>query len=200
MPEGYSLDYASSDVVLNRIGVTNGRFTTTTGMSYRVLVVDDNAVHMPLNVLKKIRDLVNAGAIVIGPKPTDSPSNSDNQAEFKTIADQLWGFGEGAQGRKGPGIRWPVRSRRSQGFADLSGFRVYETSKRHVRGFRPSQDFRWRYLLRVQPQEPRGERGSHFPVGRQGAGTLACRDRRDRAGVLQGRQWTHYRFFEARSG
>ena len=97
VPEGYALDYASSDVVLNRIGVTNGRITTTTGMSYRVLVVDDNAVHMPLNVLKKIRDLVNAGAIVVGPKPTDSPSNSDNQAEFKTIADQLWGSGEGVR-------------------------------------------------------------------------------------------------------
>jgi hypothetical protein len=95
VPEGYALDYASSDVVLNRIGVTKGRITTTTGMSYRVLVLDGNAVHMPLNVLKKIRELVNAGGIVIGPKPTDSPSNSDNQAEFKSIADQLWGSGEG---------------------------------------------------------------------------------------------------------
>ncbi|HWE37394.1 MAG TPA: glycosyl hydrolase [Isosphaeraceae bacterium] len=97
VPEGYALDYASSDVVLNRIGVTNGRIATTTGMSYRVLVLDNNAVHMPLNVLKKIRDLVNAGAIVVGPRPTDSPSNSDNQAEFKAIADQLWGSGEGAR-------------------------------------------------------------------------------------------------------
>jgi hypothetical protein len=97
VPEGYALDYASSDVVLNRIDVTNGRITTTTGMSYRLLVVDDNAVHMPLKVLKKIRDLVNAGAIVVGPKPTNSPSNSDNQAEFKTIADQLWGSGEGVR-------------------------------------------------------------------------------------------------------
>jgi hypothetical protein len=66
-------------------------------MSYRMLVLDDNAVHMPLGVLKRIRDLVNAGAIVVGPKPTDSPSNSDNQAEFKTIADQLWGSGEGVR-------------------------------------------------------------------------------------------------------
>lgn len=95
VPEGYALDYASSDVVLNRIGVTKGRITTSTGMSYRLLVLDDNAVHMPLNVLKKIRDLVKAGAIVVGPKPTDSPSNSNNQSEFKSIADQLWGPGEG---------------------------------------------------------------------------------------------------------
>lgn len=97
VPEGYALDYASSDVVLNRIGVTNGRVTTGSGMSYRLLVLDDNAVHMPLNVLKKIRLLVNAGAIVVGPKPTDSPSNTDNQAEIKSIADQLWGPGNGTR-------------------------------------------------------------------------------------------------------
>lgn len=97
VPDGYALDYASSDVVLNRIGVTNGRITAGSGMSYRILVLDDNAVHMPLNVLKKIRHLVNAGAIVVGPKPTDSPSNSDNQAKFKAIADQLWGPGEGTR-------------------------------------------------------------------------------------------------------
>jgi hypothetical protein len=48
---------------------------------------------MSLPVLRKIRDLVNAGAVVVGPKPTDSPSLSDNQAEFRTIAGQLWGSG-----------------------------------------------------------------------------------------------------------
>jgi hypothetical protein len=69
--------------------------TTTTGMSYRVLALDANSQHMPLAVLRKIRDLVNAGAIVVGPKPTDSPSLSDDQAEFKSIADQLWSTGIG---------------------------------------------------------------------------------------------------------
>ncbi|GAB3428245.1 glycosyl hydrolase family 2 protein [Flindersiella endophytica] len=97
VPEGYALDYASSDVILNRIDVTNGRITTRSGMSYRLLVLDDNAVHLPLNVLKKIRQLVTAGASVAGPKPTDSPSNSDNQAELKSIADPLWGTGKGTR-------------------------------------------------------------------------------------------------------
>lgn len=97
VPEGYALDYASSDVVLNRIDVTNGRITTSSGMSYRLLVLDDNAVHLPLNVLKKIRQLVYAGAVVVGPKPTDSPSNSDDQAAFASIADQLWGHGNGTR-------------------------------------------------------------------------------------------------------
>jgi hypothetical protein len=64
-------------------------------MSYRVLALDPYSRHMSLPVLKKIRDLVNAGAVVVGPKPVDSPSLSDDQAEFKTIADQVFGSGAG---------------------------------------------------------------------------------------------------------
>jgi hypothetical protein len=97
LPAGYNFDYASSDVILNRLTVANGRLNTATGMSYRILVLDPNSQHMPLPVLRKIRDLVNAGAVVAGPKPIDSPSLSDDQAEFKTIADQLWGSGTAEQ-------------------------------------------------------------------------------------------------------
>jgi hypothetical protein len=95
MPAGYNFDYANSDVILNRLAVTNGRLTTTTGMSYSLLALDPNSQHMPLAVLRKIRDLVDAGAVVVGPKPIDSPSRSDDQAELKATADQLWGAGAG---------------------------------------------------------------------------------------------------------
>jgi hypothetical protein len=66
-------------------------------MSYRVLALDPNSRHMSLPVLRKIRDLVDAGAIVVGPKPIDSPSLSDDQAEFQTIASQVFGSGTGVQ-------------------------------------------------------------------------------------------------------
>ena len=46
---------------------------------------------MPLAVLRKLRDMVTAGAMVVGPKPIESPSLSDDAAEFATIANQLWG-------------------------------------------------------------------------------------------------------------
>jgi hypothetical protein len=95
LPEGYLYDFASSDVVLNRLAVANGRLTTTTGMSYRLLVLDENARRMPLAVLRRIRDHVIAGASVVGPKPTESPSLMDDQAEYKRIADELWGSGSG---------------------------------------------------------------------------------------------------------
>jgi len=92
VPAGYAYDFANSDVVKNRIAVSaNGTLTTTTGMSYRVLAIDPNAQHMPLAILRKIRNMVHAGAVVVGPKPIDSPSLSDDQNEFKTIVDQLWG-------------------------------------------------------------------------------------------------------------
>jgi hypothetical protein len=68
-------------------------------MGYRVLALDPNSQHMSLAVLRKIRDLVNAGAVVVGSKPIESPSQADDQMEFKTIADQLWGERDPVRGR-----------------------------------------------------------------------------------------------------
>jgi hypothetical protein len=83
---------------VNRLSAADGRITTSTGMSYRVFALDPNSQHMSLAVLRKIRDLAKAGAVVVGPKPVDSPSLADSQAEFRTIADEVWGTGLG--GRK----------------------------------------------------------------------------------------------------
>ena len=95
VPAGYNFDYVNADALKNRLSVENGRIVTATGMSYRVLALDPYSQHMSLPVLKKIRDLVNAGAVVVGPKPVGSPSLSDDQAEFQTIADQVFGSGTG---------------------------------------------------------------------------------------------------------
>ncbi len=95
IPAGYSFDYVNADALRNRLTVTNGMLSTPNGMSYRLLALDPNSLHMSLPVLRKIRDLVAAGAVVVGSKPTDSPSEADNQAEWKTIADQVWGSAAG---------------------------------------------------------------------------------------------------------
>jgi hypothetical protein len=95
IPAGYRLDFVNADALINRLAVDAGRITTATGMSYRVLALDPNSRHMSLAVLKKIRDMVAAGAVVVGPKPIDSPSLADDQGEFQAIADDLWGPGTG---------------------------------------------------------------------------------------------------------
>jgi alpha-L-rhamnosidase len=50
---------------------------------------------MSLPVLRSIRALVNQGAVVVGPKPVNTPSLADNAVEFQRIADELWGSGSG---------------------------------------------------------------------------------------------------------
>ena len=95
VPAGYNFDYVNSDVVLHRLSVKNGRLSTPGGTSYRVLALDSSTRRMTLPVLRKLRELVNDGAVMVGPMPIDSPSLSDDQAEFKTIAGQLFGSGTG---------------------------------------------------------------------------------------------------------
>lgn len=56
---------------------------------------------MSLPVLRKIRDLVQAGAIVAGPEPTDTPSLSDDPKEFQNVVDELWRSGSGNSVGKG---------------------------------------------------------------------------------------------------
>jgi hypothetical protein len=96
VPAGYSFDFVNADALLNRLAFADGRITTPTGMSYGLLALDPNSRHMSLAVLRKIRDLVSAGATVVGPEPIDSPSLADDQAEFRATADELWGPGVGA--------------------------------------------------------------------------------------------------------
>ena len=95
IPSGHNFDYSSTDVVLNRLAVSGGRLATSTGMRYRVLALDPNTRLMQLPVLRKLRDLVNAGAILVGARPLRSPRLMDNASEFKTLVDQLWGTGTG---------------------------------------------------------------------------------------------------------
>jgi len=91
IPSGYSFDFVNPDALLKRLSVADGRITTESGMSYRLLALDPNSRHMSLPVLRKIRDLVAAGAAVVGPEPIDSPSLADDPAEFRALADEVWG-------------------------------------------------------------------------------------------------------------
>ena len=91
---GYNYDGASSDVILNRVRVEDGRLGLPDGMSYRVLVLP-NVQTMTLELLRKIEELADAGATIIagGPPPRKSPSLADQgagDAEVQRLAEALW--------------------------------------------------------------------------------------------------------------
>jgi len=90
IPEGYNYDFVNADALVNVLSVNGGTITTPSGMKYKVLVLDPNSRYMSLPVLTKIRDMVKSGAIVIGDKPVDTPSNSDSTDEFAAIVNELW--------------------------------------------------------------------------------------------------------------
>jgi hypothetical protein len=95
IPDGYNFDYINADALIHKLSFTNGQLGTASGMQYRVLALDPHSQHMSLPVLRKIRDLVRSGAIVAGPKPTDTPSLSDDPKEFRSIVDEMWGSAAG---------------------------------------------------------------------------------------------------------
>jgi hypothetical protein len=94
VPAGYGFDYINADGLIHMLKAMNGRITTKSGMSYQVLGLDPYSKHMSLPVLRAIHQLVEDGAVVAGPKPTDDPSLADDQAEFHKLNDEL--FGDGA--------------------------------------------------------------------------------------------------------
>ena len=96
MPHGYGYDFVNADVILNHLSILNGRLTTTAGTSYRILYLGPVSQRMTLPVLRKICDLIAAGAVVVGKKPLDSPSLADDQLAFHALVEQLWGETEQA--------------------------------------------------------------------------------------------------------
>jgi hypothetical protein len=101
VPRGFNYDFVNANVILNILSVNKGQLITPGGMSYRLLALDANCKYMSLAVLRKISELVKAGAVIAGEKPLGTPSLSDDQADFKTIAGELWANekGENAVGK-----------------------------------------------------------------------------------------------------
>jgi hypothetical protein len=90
IPQGYNYDFINADALTNALSVNKGIITTPAGTTYRLLALDPGINKMSVPVLRKIYQMVNDGAIVVGNKPVESPSLGDSKDEFNKIADELW--------------------------------------------------------------------------------------------------------------
>ena len=100
--EGHDWDECTADAVLTRMSVKDGRLELPDGMSYQILVLPDSRTATP-QLLRKVKDLVAAGATAVGPKPLTSPSLSgfpNCDEEIKQLGDQLWGSCDGDRVRE----------------------------------------------------------------------------------------------------
>jgi hypothetical protein len=119
IPPGYDFDDVPAEVILNpATSVRDGRLVLASGpapaeglpgrtaggelrpgggMSYQVLVLPPGRTMTPA-LVSKIKDLVIAGATVVGPPPTASPSLADYPRcddEVQRIAAEVWGDCDG---------------------------------------------------------------------------------------------------------
>jgi hypothetical protein len=90
---GYDYDVIAEEALLARAAVRDGRLVLPDGMSYRMLSLpDQRAISLP--VLRKLRQLVEEGLTLVGPRPTEATGLAGQPAadqEVRALAAQLWG-------------------------------------------------------------------------------------------------------------
>jgi len=93
LPDGYTHDTINRDGLLRVAKVVDGRIVVS-GLSYRLLVLKADEPYLTPEVADRIKELVAAGATVVGPRPQWSPSNergAAGQEAVRQAAQQLWG-------------------------------------------------------------------------------------------------------------
>ena len=91
--KGYGFDGCSPKILMARADVKDGLITFPGASSYRLLVLPQVDTMTP-GLLAKIRDLVKAGAMVVGTPPRKSPSLAGYPAcdrDVQALAKDLWG-------------------------------------------------------------------------------------------------------------
>ena len=98
MPPGYDFDVIPPEVFLKATTTPAGRLLLESGLSYRILALSPGRAMTPA-LLRKVKELVSAGATVVGPRPVSSPSLVDYpqcDREVQQLAEDMWGACDGA--------------------------------------------------------------------------------------------------------
>lgn len=93
LPPGRDFDFVNADIIERAMTVKNGLLTLPHGVSFRVLVLPEQETMRP-ELLRKVRDLIRDGAVVMGRPPVRSPSLQgfpSSDAEVKKLAAEIWG-------------------------------------------------------------------------------------------------------------
>ncbi|HEX8758347.1 MAG TPA: glycosyl hydrolase [Steroidobacteraceae bacterium] len=110
LPEGYAFDTINRDALLRLTSVSHGEIVLSSGPRYRVLVLPESDLMTP-EVALRLRELVRAGATLVGPRPKKSPSLTGYPTAdltVESVARELWGDLDGKQ-----------RTRRSAGAGNV---------------------------------------------------------------------------------
>ena len=101
LARGHDFDACDAKALLEA-RVEEGRIVLPSGMSYRVLLLANRPTMRPA-VLRKIAELAEAGAVIVGPPPQQSPSLADlgdGDRQVRELAQQIWGPCDGVKAKE----------------------------------------------------------------------------------------------------
>jgi len=90
-PKVHAFDFLNRDGLLAAIRVDGGDLVSSGGARYKALYLGGASRKMTVAALRRIAELADAGATIIGMAPTDSPSLGDDRAAFSALTARLWG-------------------------------------------------------------------------------------------------------------
>jgi hypothetical protein len=99
LPVGYQFDYMNAEVIEKYMTVKNGLITLPHGTQYRIMVLPKLETMRP-ELLAKIIQLVNDGAVILGSAPKRSPSLQNQPGadqRLQSMAAELWGGVDGVK-------------------------------------------------------------------------------------------------------
>lgn len=107
LPVRFGYDFVNAQMLAGRVSVADGDIVVRapgTGR-YRALYLGGTSEKMTLATLRRISELVEAGAFVIGQRPSGSPNLLDDDAAFQALAAKLWTVGPETRFGKGRVVR-----------------------------------------------------------------------------------------------
>ena len=99
-PAGFQYDLINADALLRRASMRSGQIVLRGGGSYRALALPPDLKGVTPELMRKLRELANGGATIVGPKPQFSPTlrgYPDAEREVQRTAGELWGAGRVAE-------------------------------------------------------------------------------------------------------
>lgn len=90
LPRRYGSDFVDADVVLRELANDGADIVTAGGARYRALYLGSASRAMTLPVLRRIEELAEGGATIIGRPPREDPALARDDVGYVSVVARLW--------------------------------------------------------------------------------------------------------------
>lgn len=93
LPRGFNFDYLNPHGLLNQIYARKGELLSKSGTRYKLLWLERNTETMSVEILRKLLEFAEEGAVICGPRPVRPGGLMDDRAEFDSLVGRIWDSG-----------------------------------------------------------------------------------------------------------